>query len=297
MEYRLKHWKGVCPQCQLMTRWSAEPDKEVARFDWTCSKCETLNRFRPLPEWPDVPRSLHIGADWNNLLKIYPVPPEIRREKWADPYSIRTFVHQCSREKGGCQYHCSERGTVFDEPVYNDFCYDPDADCDHEEPQMESCHILAGWAGGRNSCRLWEQIQKLCQTSAERRFLHDYIRFVKDRQFPMLIPQPWIGIGARRRPDFLAFVPITFWQYKKVAIELDAGHREEQAVSDSARNDFLRQNGYEVYSVRDQSLYFHEVRSLVEKFESWMQMARTNPFDVAFTVDIYDSQPPDEDRF
>ena len=37
--------------------------------------------------------------------------------------------------------------------------------------------------------------------------LHQYLVYAK-HQFPMLLPQPRIGIAERRRPDFVAFVPL-----------------------------------------------------------------------------------------
>jgi hypothetical protein len=36
----------------------------------------------------------------------------------------------------------------------------------------------------------------------------------------MLLPQARLGMGERRRPDFVVFIPVHFWNYKKLAIQL-----------------------------------------------------------------------------
>jgi hypothetical protein len=214
-------------------------------------------------------------------IKVHPLPPDGQQPKWAQPFSIRSFVLQMSNELGGCDYWCTERGNVMDEPVFRDMCFD------EANNKRRVCHLVSGWTTGQPSCPLWECILKLCQTESERRFLHRYLSYVKDRQFPMLIPQTWVGITDRRRPDFVAFVPLQYWKYRWIAIQLDGGHGEAQAESDFVRDQFVQEQNYEVLSLRpNENGYLDEVRRLVEQFEKWMSLAETDPWQVAVEAEI-----------
>jgi hypothetical protein len=93
---------------------------------------------------------------------------------------------------------CVTRGTVMDETVFSDTCSAPE-DVGEDGPETWDCHIAGGWTNGQSTCPLWENIAKLCQTESERKFLHRYLSYTKHRQFPMLLPQTWIGIAERRR--------------------------------------------------------------------------------------------------
>jgi hypothetical protein len=262
---------------------------------WKC-ECGWINYFHPLSEWPEVPRSLYIGWDNNKLMKLYPVPPEEAGQSWAQPYSVRSFVHQTSRGLGGCHYTCRERGKVFDELVFYDICSDTD-DEDINAPAW-NCHVLAGWSAGQPTCRLWEHVKALCQNDTERNFMQTYLRYVKDRQFPMLIPQVRVGIAERRRPDFVAFVPLQYWRFKWLAIELDHAHGEEHQQSDSVRHKYLEEHNYEVVSLRPNAKgYLEEVKSLVEKFEIWMNLADTDAWEVAVQVEVSHTEESVEPPF
>jgi len=187
----------------------------------------------------------------------------------------------------------------MDESVFTDNCYDSLHDADYEEyATPHDCHLVSGWTTGKDTCPLWEQIIELCQTEPEKRFLKRYLQFVKDRQFPMLIPQTGIGITERRRPDFVAFVPLQYWKYKWVAIQLDAAHKEEQLVSDSVRDEYVREHKYDVVSLRpEQTGYFEEVRKLVEEFESWMSLADTDPWSIVVDAEVRKSVAVDDIPF
>jgi hypothetical protein len=144
---------------------------------------------------------------------------------------------------------------------------------------------------GQTTCSLWQHVSGLCQTEPERSFLKYYLKYVKDRQFPMLIPQARIGISERRRPDFVAFVPLQYWKYKWVAIQLDAAHPDERAEDDAARDDYVRQQNYDVISLRPASKgYLEEVRNLVEQFEEWMNLG-DDPWKVAVEARVKRSEP------
>jgi hypothetical protein len=137
-----------------------------------------------------------------------------------------------------------------------------------------------------------------CQTDSERRFLRNYLTFVKDRQFPMLIPLVRLGIADRRRPDFVAFVPIQHWRYKWLAIQLDAPHSDDLTSSDALRDEFMRGQNYEVLSLRPkQSCYLEEVRKLVEQIDVWMGLNHTDEWETTVEVESrrVEARPPDSD--
>jgi very-short-patch-repair endonuclease len=148
--------------------------------------------------------------------------------------------------------------------------------------------MLAGWSIGQESCALWEHVAKLCQTEAERKFLHWYLGLVRDRQFPMLIPQTRIGIAERRRPDFVLFVPLQYWSYKWYAIELDKAHpKGVLELADGVRNSDVAKHGYEVISLRPENQgYLQEVKTLVEKIERDLSEVENDPWSVGVEAEV-----------
>jgi len=283
MGYEHRARKATCGKCKRQVAWFWKGPK-TASNKWVC-ECGATNYLKPLPKWPEVPRTLYIGPDKLTRFKVYPLPPECPEEEWAQPYSVRSFVYQASRKFGGCSYSCQPRGTVMDETVFTDTCYDPNVD--NYEPNSWDCHMVNGWTTGQESCPLWERVAKLCQTDTERKFLHRYLGYVKDRQYPMLIPQTWIGIAERRRPDYVAFVPLQYWNYKWLVIQLDGTHSEEQIPDDALRDEYVRQYKFEVISLKpNEKGYFEEVRRLVEQLENWMTLAETSPWQVAVEAKV-----------
>jgi len=284
MSYRHRARKVTCPKCSKQVAWFWDRESKITNT-WTC-KCGATNYMKPMPEWPNVPRTLYIGPEKFARFKVYPIPPECPNEPWAQPYSVRSFVFQASRQFGKCYYECSLRGQVMDESVYSDLCCDRQGrDDDCGEP--EQCHLVAGWTTGKDTCPLWEEVLRLCQTDTERKFLHRYLAYVKDRQFPMLIPQTWIGIAERRRPDFVVFVPLQYWKYKWIAVQLDGAHTEVHQANDTARDQYVSEQNYEVLSLRpNERGYLEEVRSLIETIEEWMTLAEANPWQVAVEAEV-----------
>jgi hypothetical protein len=249
------------------------------------------NVLGKLPEWPDLPRTLYIGHEKDQQVKLYPVPPDRSNEAWAQPYSIRSFVSQASSRLGGCSYWSSARGSVMGEPVFLDQCGDAISS------GFETCHFVAGFTIGRGTCPLWEKVSTLCQTEMETRFLHWYLQLVKDRQFPMLIPQVRIGIAERRRPDFALFVPLQYWRYKRYAVQLDGAHPVDTGEQDKLRDDEITVHGYQIISLRpERQGYFEEVKRLVELVEREMATAETDPWSVALDVPVVRTEDPSEDE-
>jgi hypothetical protein len=235
-----------------------------------------------------VPRTLYLGYDNTNLLKVHPIPPDMEAEEWAQPYSVRSFLYQVSRQFEHCAYSCSVTGTMYGEPMFADKCRHSD-DFDDSEP----CRIMTSWSKGGATCGTWDRIASLCQTQPEQRFLQDYLRYVKDRQFPMLLPQARIGIAERRRPDFVVFVPVQHWRYQQLAVQLDGAHPDEAAANDQQRDAYLAEYGYETISLRPaQRGYHEEVKRLVERIDVAMNMADTDAWEIAISTTVRKFTPP-----
>lgn len=280
--------KASCGSCGATVCWSWGRTQRAPRH-WDC-KCGMTNVLGPLSEWPQVPRELYVGHDKNRLLKLYPTPPSDAAQEWAQPYSVRSFIAQASERLRGCSYTCTRRGSVMGQTVFTDMCLDPNAD---DYASGRNCHLVAGWTMGEASCPLWESISKLCQTEAEGRFLYTYLGLVRDRQFPMLIPQARVGIAERRRPDFVAFVPLQYWKYRWYAIQLDGAHPKEAAAADDARDADLVKAGYEVRRVV--AGVVSEVKQLVEEIEK--VMTTTDPWAAAVEAQVKSTFESDDVPF
>ena len=238
-----------------------------------------------------------LGIEKNRRLLIRHIPPSKwpRILSWAEPYSIRSFLSQASEQLGGCHYWCENQGTVMGKPSFADRCCDPNDEYEQWRDDWE-CHVVAGWTKGEISCSLYEKIASLCHTESEKRFLYQYLGYAKHRQFPMLLPQARIGIAEKRRPDFVAFVPLQLWNYKWLAVELDAAHSESQREEDARRDADLEEQNYTVISLRPKNKgYFEEVQHLVERIEAFMNVAEEDPRSVAIDVEVIrsvDVNPP-----
>jgi len=259
----------------------------------TCD-CGTINQIKRPGQWPKIPHYLYLGPDLLTRFKLYATPPEETNELWALPYSIRSFVAQASRKYGGCYLRTFERGNVLGEPVFGDLCaHSERSEWGYGQDEEEDCHMISGWTTGVAECPLWLDVSNLCQTEYERTFLHHYVGYARDRQFPMLIPQAWIGIADRRRPDFVMFVPLQHWNYQWLAIQLDAGHPPASKADDEARDTEVRAHGYDVVSLRPEARgYREEVRRLIERVEEKMAHAETDSGKVAVDVEVTSWEDP-----
>jgi very-short-patch-repair endonuclease len=85
----------------------------------------------------------------------------------------------------------------------------------------------------------------------------------------------------------VAFVPLQYWKYKWLAIQLDGAHSEEQATDDAGRDEYVRRHKFEVMSLKpNERGYLEEVRTLVEQLESWMTLAETRPWEIAVEAQV-----------
>ena len=283
--------KATCGSCKAEVFWYSEPRPRLSG-KWTCRHCGARNVLWTAPDWPDVPRELFIGHDKQRQVKLYPFPPPDDPDAaWtrAQPYCTRSFLSQVSRRLGGCAYKTYMASQVMGQPVFADRCSEPGQDWEASDDGRE-CHLIAGFTKGDSSCPLWAEVAALCQTDAERRFLRSYLELVKDRQFPMLIPQARIGIAERRRPDFVAFVPLHWWNYKRYAIQLDGAHPPRLAQADALRDIEVELHDYEVTRVAGS---YREVQLLVERIDSDMRAAKSNAFAVALEVGVRRTEPAD----
>ena len=294
MGYREKALKTKCGNCGTIWGWKwREPEIKKTPAKLTCRSCGAENQLATLESVENVPSFLYLGHEKNRQLKILPVPVGSHLDRTAfPPYSIRSFVQQASCELGGCSYSCNKRGEVHGEYVFHDHCCPGDSDEYYDG--SSACHVVHGWIKGQISCPLWERIRGFCQTENEVRFLHSYLGLVKDRQFPMLLPQVRIGIAERRRPDFVLFVPLQHWTYKWYAIELDRSHTSEMTLADELRDYDLSREGYEVISLgRTSSSYLNETKSLVERIEREMNQVSSDYFSVAKEVTVKSTVVPE----
>ena len=91
----------------------------------------------------------------------------------------------------------------------------------HEEVQCTALRALCDTRGKFG----------LCQTGDEAMLLQQYVVLTGDEHFPMLIPQVSILRGARRA-DFLCFVPVSRFQYQKVAVLVDRPGKDAKVITD-----------------------------------------------------------------
>ncbi len=124
------------------------------------------------------------------------------------------------------------------------------------QPEQVECTIL------RTLCDTKGRFA-LCQTGDEAMLLQQYVLLTGDQHFPMLIPQVSILRGARRA-DFLCFVPVSRFQYHKVAVLVDRPGKDAKVITDEEAA--YRQEGFEVKRIvidpTDGLSYFKRAREL-----------------------------------
>jgi hypothetical protein len=284
MGYQHRLYETKCGNCGvewLLFPMSWEPGT-LLPYKFRCESCGARNTTEAPALFPKIPRELYCGHEKHRQIHVYPYPPTTGQTSWALPYSIRSFVHQASRHLGQCDYAWNGSNDVMGEPAHIDLCNFGGGYGDESTP----CHLLSGFTRGESTCPLWQELKEYCQTEVEQRFLWAYLHLAKGRNFPMLMPQARIGIAERRRPDFVAFVPLQYLKYNWYAIELDGAHQEIHRTSDEARDADLASEGYEIISLRPtEKGYFEEVRKLVERFAVEMTDAERNRSELATSVD------------
>lgn len=283
MGYRDRVWQYTCGECHNGWRYDSETNRRIFR----CRSCGAENTLRPWELTPNLPPRLYIGHDRKHLATLFPVPPENPSEEWAQPYSTRSVLYQLSRELHECRYYPSVRGQTLGETIFHDFCWN-----DNDE-HPESCHVMSGFTRGVESCALWAKIANLCQADSERRFLRYYLALVKDREFPMLIPQVRLGVAERRRADFAVFVSLQHWKYDRLVVELDGAHPPDRAEADRDKELEIVAQSYRVIRCfgRSEKGYYDDVCNLVEQIDDGMKRAVSDPSSVAVAVPVLKTVP------
>ncbi len=279
---------GFCDAEMLFT-----PRSNKVRHRIRCGACTSLNHFKNVPLFygqANLPERLLVGADHNNLLEVTAIPQvdgqwdsDVARD--APPYSVRSFVIHASKQFKACEYSWGRDGLFGSGDEWNK--------CSTGTGSTP-CHLMSGFSLGQRDCPLWQKIADLCQTSDEKWFLHQYLRYVRGRPFPMLIPQCRLGgITQSIRPDFVAFVPLQMLRYRWLAIQLDAKHSPAMAKQDEDRDARLQAQGYEVRICRgNHGRYVDDVKRLVEDIERIMAIAASDPASVAVPVTVVSHDPP-----
>jgi hypothetical protein len=276
MGYFGQVFKAACGRCGSEVIWTRKDGSHLPK-EWQCS-CDALNRLEHRELQPNIPPFFWLGHEHNRQMKLCaqsvetwgsPIQPN-----WTPPYSIRSFVLQASRHFKSCVYETCRQGESMGEPVFADTCLDWCPDGADVREYQHACHMVSGFTRGQETCPLWEEICSLCQTGGERQFLRVYLNIVKDRQFPMLIPQARVGIAETRRPDFVAFVPFHAMKYKWFAVELDQSHGAAMAERDDERDLELTELGFQVIRVKPpDGKTFRDVKKLIELFDQSMRRA------------------------
>lgn len=309
MGYNGRLFKAACGrECGREVIWTLKAGTRLPK-EWTCNKCGSINRLSRRDPRPNIPPYVWIGHEHNRQMKLcaqwMPTDDSEIQPHWVPPYSIRAFVLQASRHFSSCGFQTIWQGESMGEPIFSDICSDLCPDGAELREYQHPCHMVSGFVRGENSCALWEDVSSLCQTESERRFLRVYLNIIKDRQFPMLIPQARIGIAETRRPDFVAFVPLHELRYRLFAVELDQGHGPTMAKQDDERDLELTQLGFEVIRVKPpDGKSFRDLKKLIERFDELMRRADSDEWEekaqVAHEVEVtevVESQPKDDIPF
>jgi DNA-directed RNA polymerase subunit RPC12/RpoP len=263
-----------CDSCGTALEWDPQKvGQEVA-----CPKCRddvfvpALNGYEhrphyvrvPEPKLPNLPQSIYIGPERTKRIKLTPrpvvvgwsVPEEIM------PYSVRSVLIQLSKRKDfPCKYYVRVDGKdVWGNVKWFEGCKSSTSD------EYHPCHLANGWMHGEESCKGWEYIaNNLCQSRPEAVFLHSYLRLNKDRESPMPIPQAHVEVTEKVRPDFVMFIPITRFDWKWLAVEIDSKRYHQDEERDIKRRIWIRSEGYEVLRLSAKENMLEQVRKLYQK--------------------------------
>lgn len=252
----------------------------------------------------DVPRRIVLGADRLRRITLRPLPPSevvyegfgeyhswfsapgchecpyarafpmsygtpmdcgFSRPAHLQPYSVRSvFLQLALRLDFPCKYFPTSRKSEWGEIEWTDKCM---TKCRGEGPasNLYPCAVATGWSE-REECEGWNYLANLCQSDAERRFLFHYLRFSAGDEYPMAIPQVWVGRIQEYRVDFALFVPQDSNSWLWIAIEIDSPRFHTSRQADQQKESFLNSYGYIVqrYSATERAL--DQVRSFLRQY-------------------------------
>ena len=303
----------ACPVCDKA--WLVAPKKVWSRGQrWRCPGCSNLVEL-PDPPRPNLPPVLYIGPEKLRRIKLTPLPPERviypnhgEYHSWfgggscdncpfamalpgsygaamdcgfstpaeMQPYSVRSVLAQLSLQKDfPCKYFAQVHGQdQFGNTLWDEGCMESCAGCDYR-PYLRPCHVAAGWMHGEETCPGWERIKTLCQSENESRFLHQYLRINHDREYPMPIPQAHVEITEQVRVDFVLFVPMTRFEWKWLAVEIDSEEYHGDVVREAGRTAIIASSGYEIVRLSAKKRMLDQVRELYHLVTGIQERSRT----------------------
>lgn len=210
--------------------------------------CPSCNDF-PLAEILGSPADdlpLELQHPKGFVCHIVPKAEPSDVEKWNmlyRPFSKRSFLQQYLAwlRDGGVNLVCNWQPSVIVESRFDTARQEYTGDLDYEIEETcngSICQFLREQAIKPIDvqCPVIELLCDvngkwgLCQTGDEAWILKWFLIFTGSVHFPMLIPQSSI-LSGKRRPDFLCFVPVTKFQYKKVAILVDRLGKSPDSIS------------------------------------------------------------------
>lgn len=252
----------------------------------------------------DIPRRVLLGADRLRRIVLRPLPPTriiyegfgeyhswisapgcnecpyamgspasygspmdcgIQRPAHLQPYSVRSVLLQLAlRPDFPCKYFPTSQESEWGDVEWSDKCMDR---CRGEGPEfhLDTCTIATGWSTGEG-CEGWNYIANLCQSEAERRFLFHYLRFSVGDEYPMAIPQVWIGPTQEYRVDFALFLPREPDSWLWIAIEIDSPQFHSNRQAEREKDAFLQSQGYTVLHYPTTERALDQVRSLIRRY-------------------------------
>lgn len=286
-----------CPWCDKT--WQVQFKKVwSAGQKWSCPNCKSVIQLGA-PLRPNLPPVLYVGPERLRRIKLTPLPPpeviypghgensgwyggcdrchfrkgSLDHDPWMDcgfsrpremqPYSIRSVLAQlCLQEGFPCHYFVrATREDDFGNILWDEGCMKSCSDFDYGS-HMHACHVANGWMHGKETCEGWEWIQKLCQSENEIRFLHQYLRLNHDREYPMPIPQTHVEVTEQIRVDFVLFVPITRFQWKWLAVEIDSEKYHRDLGKDARKAEKIANSGYDIHRLSAEKTMLDQVREL-----------------------------------
>jgi len=190
----------------------------------------------------------------------------IERPAHLRPYSVRSVLIQLAlRPDFPCKYFPTSQESEWEDVEWSDKCM---TKCRGEGPEfnLHPCAIATGWSATGEKCEGWEYLAALCQSSPEREFLFQYLRFSVGDEYPMAIPQVWIGPTQEYRVDFALFLPHEPSSWLWIAIEIDSPRFHADHLADREKDLFLERQGYMVQRYTSTKRALDQARSFMRHY-------------------------------
>ena len=230
----------------------------------------------------DLPQELSLPKGF--LCRNVPLAEPADVKNWNviyRPFSTRSFLRQyidwllLQREVSGCTLTSHfTAGATFDpesqaytanlDYLISDVCDSRPCEflqTNSVKPVDVNCTVVAALCDIRGP-------HGLCQTGDEAMILKRYLALNGGQHFPMLLPQPTL-LKGQKRPDFVCFVPLSKFQYQKIAVLVDRPGKDPREVWKETK--LYEDQGYLVRRVEidpSSKNYFIEARRLSNWIET-----------------------------